>query len=207
MGIALASHDDLVRGAATDHGGFVFSTAGDSFGVAFDRPEEAVAWALAVRERLKAASWPAGIAIRVRVGIHTGQAEERGGDYFGSPVNLAARIESAGHGGQVLVSAVTASLLDQSNLKELGSFRLKDVVDLQPISQVGAGEFPPLRTLDSRQGNLPRQLEGLIGREAELVALDATLETSALVTLVGPGRNRQDPSGTRSGASSRADDV
>ena len=187
MGVALSIHDALVNEISARSGGYVFSTAGDSFGVAFDRPASAVSWALAVQERLGATDWPEGVEIRVRMGLHTGEADERGGDYFGSNVNLAARIEAAGHGTQILVSAVTAALLDRDDLVELGSFRLKDVVALQPIFQIGDREHPPLRTLDSVAGNLPRQLNGLIGRESELVDLDAIVRAHALTTLVGPG--------------------
>jgi len=187
MRVALSIHDELVNAAATEHQGYVFSTAGDSFGVAFNRPGLAADWAIAVQDRLTATSWAEGVAIRVRIGMHTGEADERAGDYFGSAVNLAARIEAAGHGGQILTSGVTASLLNREDLTELGSFHLKDVVALQPIFQVGVGEHSPLRTVDSRRGNLPRQMNGLIGRDSDLNALDATLETSVLTTLVGPG--------------------
>ena len=100
MAASLQLHDQIMREEIDAHGGHVFSTAGDAFAVAFGRDEDAVSASTAIQLRLLAADWP-GPAIKVRMGIHTGTAEERDGDYFGPVLNRAARIMSAGHGGQI----------------------------------------------------------------------------------------------------------
>jgi class 3 adenylate cyclase len=110
MATSLRNHDQILRSAIETNRGYVFSTAGDAFAAAFPTAEAAVAAALAAQLELRAADWP-GPAIQVRMGIHTGSAEERGGDYFGPVLNRAARIMSAGNGGQLLISSVTADLL------------------------------------------------------------------------------------------------
>ena len=105
MSASLRAHDDIVRSAIEECGGYVFTTAGDAFCAAFQRATDGVAAAMSMQARLSAAVWP-GPALRVRAGLHLGEAEERNGDYFGPVVNLAARVESAGHGGQTLVTDV-----------------------------------------------------------------------------------------------------
>jgi class 3 adenylate cyclase len=124
MGAALASHDEVVRKLVDAHRGYVFSTGGDSFGVASETAGQAARWAGAVHAELATRHWPGGVGLRVRIGMHSGVAEERGGDYFGPAVNLAARISTLGHGGQTLVSAATAALVDDECV-ELGTYRVK----------------------------------------------------------------------------------
>jgi class 3 adenylate cyclase len=109
MRLALAAHDRILRAAIEAQDGYVFSTAGDAFSAAFSTPGQAVVAAVEAQRRLGAESWP--VALRVRMGVHTGTAEEREGDYFGPAVNRAARVMSAGHGGQVLLSLVTEELV------------------------------------------------------------------------------------------------
>jgi predicted ATPase/class 3 adenylate cyclase len=193
---ALARHDGLVRAAVDGHGGYVFATGGDSFGVAFHRAADAAAWATDVQAALRRETWPGGLDVRVRIGLHTGETQERAKGYFGPAVIVAARLAAAGHGGQTLVSGVTAALLDASegtnggvryNLRDLGTFRLEGVVAEQRILQLGEGEFPPLSTADSRLGNLPRRLGRLIGRGGDLAIVAETMAMSPVVTLVGPG--------------------
>jgi predicted ATPase/class 3 adenylate cyclase len=186
MGAALACHDEVMRGLVDVHRGYVFSTGGDSFGVAFDTARDAVSWAGAVHAGLAEQDWPGGVGLRVRVGMHTGGAEERGGDYFGPVVNLAARISDVGHGGQTLVSAATAALVDDACL-ELGTYRLKDIAEPQVVLQVGHETFPGLRTGADQRGNLPKRLGRLIGRQQELEQLAAELDAGTSTTLVGPG--------------------
>jgi predicted ATPase/DNA-binding SARP family transcriptional activator len=184
---AIARHDELVRSAAADHNGYIFATGGDSFGVAFHRASDAVAWATELQGAISSEPWPEGVEIRLRIGLHTGEAEERGDDYFGPAVNVASRIASAGHGGQSLVSGVTAGLLDGHELCDLGTFRLGDVGADQRIHQLGDADHPPLRTEDSRRGNLPRRFGRLIGRDNSLEVIAEALATAPVVTLVGPG--------------------
>ncbi len=116
MAVALARHDEIMRAAISAHRGYVFSTAGDAFAASFARPGDAIDAAVEAQQGLAAETWSPDVSILVRMGIHTGEAVERGGDYFGPTLNLGARIMSAGHGGQVLISATTASLLVPSTL-------------------------------------------------------------------------------------------
>jgi predicted ATPase/DNA-binding SARP family transcriptional activator len=187
MAEAMARHDDLVTAAVDRHGGYVFATGGDSFGVAFHRASDASAWATELQAAMAGEQWPAEVDIRVRIGLHTGETEERGKGYFGPALIVAARLAAAGHGGQTLVSGVTSALLDRSNLRDLGTFRLEGVVAEQRILQLGDGEHPPLRTDDSHRGNLPRRLGRLIGRDTELEVIRDALANSPIVTLMGPG--------------------
>ncbi|HEV7762453.1 MAG TPA: BTAD domain-containing putative transcriptional regulator, partial [Acidimicrobiales bacterium] len=187
MSGAMARHDELVRAAVQRHGGYVFATGGDSFGVAFHRASDAVAWATGLQAAMTREPWTGGVELRLRVGLHTGETQERGKGYFGPAVIVAARLAAAAHGGQTLVSGVTAVLLDRDDLRDLGSHRLDGVVAEQRILQLGEGEHPPLRTEDGRQGNLPRRLGRLIGRDADLGVVADALARSPIVTLVGPG--------------------
>ena len=114
MAVALACHDRIVRAAISERRGYVFSTAGDAFAAAFWTPREAVDAANSAQQALAEQAWPRAISVNVRMGIHTGTADERDGDYFGATMNRAARLMAAGHGGQVLLSAATAQLLDTS---------------------------------------------------------------------------------------------
>jgi predicted ATPase/class 3 adenylate cyclase len=193
---AMARHDELVRSMVDDHGGTVFATGGDSFGVAFHRAADAVAWAEDLQAAMRRESWPGGTKLRVRIGLHTGETQERAKGYFGPAVIVAARLAAAGHGGQTLVSGMTAALLEtgevtddsgRHDLRDLGTFRLDGVVAEQRILQLGEGEHPPLRTAEGRRGNLPRRLGRLVGRDEDLETVADALAASPVVTLVGPG--------------------
>ncbi len=119
MDAALERHDAIMRAAIAEHGGYVFSTAGDAFSAAIGSPTAAADAVLAAQEQLAAEAWPEPVELRVRMGLHTGEAHERDGDYFGPTLNRAARLMSAGHGGQVLVSATTGGLLIRHDLLDL----------------------------------------------------------------------------------------
>src|SRR5579862_8117364 len=147
-GAALARHDELVRASVEGHGGYLFATGGDGFAAAFARAGDAVGAAVALQAGLAAEDWPERAPIRVRIGLHTGEAEERGGDYFGPAVNRAARVMAVAHGGQVVCSAATAELLVDAELVDLGEHRLRDLDRAVRVFQVGEGAFPPLRSLD-----------------------------------------------------------
>ena len=184
---ALERHDAIVRAAIDGHGGYVFATGGDGFGVAFARTGEATAAAVEAQTALGGEVWPEGAVIRVRMGIHTGEAAERDGDYFGTVVNRAARLMAAGHGGQVLVSAATADLVDAGGLVDLGVHRLRDLAEPQRVFQVGAAMFPPLRSLDAFRSNLPYELSSFVGRVEELRVVTERVRSSRVVTVVGVG--------------------
>ncbi len=187
MAVGLARHDEIIRSVIAAHRGLVFSTAGDGFGAAFTTAADAADAAFAAQVELGGERWPDPVVIRVRMGIHTGTAVERGGDYFGPTVNSAARLMAAGHGGQVLVSGVTAALLGRGDLKDLGEHRLKDVAHLVHVWQLGPGSFLPLRSLSDRVGNLPSVWRSFVGQFAECRALAGELRRGRVVTLTGVG--------------------
>jgi predicted ATPase/class 3 adenylate cyclase len=196
---ALRQHDELVREAIVAHGGFVVKTVGDSFRGAFTQAVDALRAALAAQRALAASSWPEATGpLLIRVAMHTGSAEYRDGDYYGQALNRVARLEAAGHGGQILVSGATQALLrddlpEAVTLRDLGQHHLKDLLQPERIFQVVAdglpADFPPLNTLESSLNNLPGQLTPFIGRERELTAVLNLLrrEDVRLVTLTGPG--------------------
>jgi predicted ATPase/class 3 adenylate cyclase len=192
MSAALEMHDGILRRAVASNGGEVFKHTGDGLAVSFHTPSQAVAAAMEAQQGLARAEWPAPVTVRVRMGIHTGEATQRDGDYFGVAVNKAARLMGVGHGGQVLVSETTASMLETGfELKPMGEHRLRDLAEPLQILQVGiAGleeTFPPLRTLDAYHSNLPRNLPAYVGREDLVEEIESDLHSNALVTIAGIG--------------------
>jgi predicted ATPase/class 3 adenylate cyclase len=191
MQVALERHDAILRTAIEAHGGYVFSTAGDAFAAAFARAGDAIEAAIDAQRGLSSERWPAAVIVAARMGLHTGQAQERGGDYFGPVLNRAARIMSAGHGGQILVAGSTNVLIDGLELVDLGRHRLKDLSDPEHLFQVAVEgielDFPPLRTVDSAPGNLPVQATSFIGRDADVQELIDLVRAHRLVTLTGVG--------------------
>ena len=178
---ALADHRTVIRDACADEGGVEVDTQGDAFFFAFPTASGAVAAASHFTERL-ATSGP----IRVRAGIHTGTPLLGGEGYIGQDVHRAARIAAAGHGGQVLVSASTASLVE-CELAELGEHRFKDLGSPERVYQLGSDTFPPLNSLYGT--NLPIPATAFLGRERELREVVELLDRddARLVTLTGPG--------------------
>jgi predicted ATPase/class 3 adenylate cyclase/DNA-binding CsgD family transcriptional regulator len=188
----------LLRAAFHQWHGHEVDTQGDAFFVAFARATDAIAAAVAAQRALASHLWPEGVAVRVRMGIHTGEPMLSSENYTGLDVHHAARIMSAGHGGQVLLSQTTRDLVehdlpDDVSLWDLGIHRLKDVPHPSHLFQlVIAGlpaDFPPLEILDTAPNNLPVQLTSLIGREQELATVQRLLsrEDVRLLTLTGPG--------------------
>jgi predicted ATPase/class 3 adenylate cyclase len=188
MRTALERHDAILRDAIARHGGVVFSTGGDGFGAAFARAGDACAAATEAQAVLATTEWPTGVVIRVRMGLHTGEVTERDGDYFGTPVNQAARLMAIGNGGQVLCSQATASLIDaELALVDLGEQRLRDLDRPVRVFQVGGGMFGPFRSLDAFPGNLPRQVTSFVGRDQEVAAVVEAMAAAPVVTLTGVG--------------------
>jgi predicted ATPase/class 3 adenylate cyclase len=198
MTVALRRHEEILRTAIEEAGGYVFKTVGDAFCAAFWTAKAAVSAALTAQQGLGAESWPTSRPILVRMGLHTGVCEERDSDYFGPVVNRAARLEAAAHGGQVLVSGATAELLAGSlpasaGLRDLGPHRLKDLGRPEQVFQLEASfltaDFPPLASLDNPElpNNLPMLLSAFIGREHELAEVRELIRASRLVTLTGAG--------------------
>jgi predicted ATPase/class 3 adenylate cyclase len=187
----LELHRRLMRNAFVRHEGYEVGTEGDSFFATFARAENAVAAAGEAQQALADTAWPEdAAAIRVRMGLHTGEPAATGGNYVGMDVHRAARIMTAAHGGQVLVSETTAALLDGARLRDLGPQRLKDLLEPIRLYQLEidglTGEFPPLRSL--HQTNLPLAAWPLLGREQELAKIRTLVaERARLLTLTGPG--------------------
>ncbi len=193
---AVRRHDALLRSAIELRGGFVFKTVGDAFYGVFPTAPQAIAAALEAQRAVAAEDWSGVNGLHVRTAIHTGNADEREGDYFGSTVNRVSRLLAIGHGGQILVSGVTADLVQgqmppQATLHDLGAHRLKDLAYPEQVYQVLAPDlprdFPPLRSLGALPNNLPLQLTSFVGRDEEVAEIQQLLAKSRLVTLVGSG--------------------
>jgi predicted ATPase/class 3 adenylate cyclase len=182
MRAALAAHDEVLRGVIEVHGGWLFKHTGDGVCAAFASPRSAVDAALAAQRALE---------LPVRMGIATGEAELRDGDYFGAVLNRAARVMTAGHGGQILLADSTAVLVSGLDLVDLGSRRLRDLPNPITVFQLQAPglrtDFPPLRTLYPTPGNLRPAITSLIGRDSEVSNIQAAVRSHRLVTLTGVG--------------------
>jgi predicted ATPase len=182
MRIALAAHDEVLRKAIEAHGGWLFKHTGDGVCAAFAYPRSAVDTAVAAQRALE---------LPVRMGLATGEAELRDGDYFGAVLNRAARVMAAGHGGQILLADSTAGLLSGVDLIDLGPRRLRDLPAPVQVFQVRAQglrtEFPALRALDVGPGNLRPAPTSFIGRESEAGEVQAAVKAHRLVTLTGVG--------------------
>jgi hypothetical protein len=197
----LGEHQRLLRAAFDEHGGREVHTEGDAFFVAFVRASDAIAAAVSAQRSLASQRWPEGVNVRVRMGLHTGEAQVRQDDYVGLDVHRAARICAAGHGGQVLISSSTRELVADElpvdvALRDLGEHRLKDLDRPEHLFQLVVGDlpadFPPLASLSpgSHGANgLPRSPNRTIGREEDVRAIADRLRVDGvrLLTLTGPG--------------------
>ena len=201
-------HDALLKEAVEAHRGRIVKTTGDGLHAVFETPSDGVAAALAGQQAITAESWPSETGpLKVRMGLHTGESQEREGDYYGPTLNRAARIMATGFGGQVLLSNVTATLVQEAlpadaTLLDLGEHCLRDLALPEHLHQLChpalPPDFPPLKSLSAFKHNLPVQLTSFIGREKELeqvknliIGKDLTgvghLSGLRLVTLLGPG--------------------
>jgi predicted ATPase/class 3 adenylate cyclase len=193
---ARARHHAMLRGAIELNNGLVFQIIGDAFCAAFHRAGDALKAATRSQQDLQSEHWGEAV-IRVRMGIHTGEAETDGKDYRGYlTMSLVQRLMSAGHGGQILLSGATENLLrgqlpNDVQLLDMGKHNFKDVPQAVRIFQVIAyglpTEFPPLRTIDAHLNNLPTQLTSFVGREKELADVKRLLHNTHMLTLIGPG--------------------
>jgi predicted ATPase/class 3 adenylate cyclase len=195
---ALQRHDTLLREAVEANGGYVFKTVGDAFCAAFPTAVDALAATLSAHRALQAEDWGETGPLKIRAGLHTGIAQERDGDYFGPALNRVARLQAAGHGRQTLLSLPTYELVRDHlpagvQLLDMGEHRLKDLLRPERVYQLVTpdlpSQFPPLKTLDNRPNNLPRQTTAFIGRDKEIEVVAALVRKPdvALVTLTGPG--------------------
>jgi len=194
----LARHDAILQRAVESNHGEVVKTTGDGCLAAFESAAGAIQAALAAQQALLDEPWQEiqPKTVRVRMGVHTGEAEARAGDYFGPALNRAARLMSVGHGGQILISNATAELAGaalpaHAALHDLGEHRLKDLMRPEHVYQLVhpslPSEFPPIRSLDSLPNNLPTQLTSFVGRQNEIAEIKRLLASARLVTLTGSG--------------------
>lgn len=198
MSAALARHDQILADTVDAAGGEVVKTTGDGFLARFSSPLSGLTAAINSQLALCNEPWSMATPLRVRMGVHTGETENRDSDHFGPVVNRAARIMAAGHGGQVLFSGAAAALIERqlppgTALRDLGRHRLKDLTLPEHLFQLVhpdlPSEYPPPVTLDSRPHNLPLQTTEFFGRESEISTIVAMLRSPStkLVTVVGPG--------------------
>jgi predicted ATPase/class 3 adenylate cyclase len=192
----LALHGHVMRGAITEHHGAGIRTEGDSFFAVFSSVHAAIQAAVAAQRGLASADWPADVTLRVRMGLHTGEGRLGDEDYVGLDVHRAARIAAAAHGGEILVSDATRTLVADSlprgvALRDLGAHRLKDLEKPEELHRLIIdglpAEFPPPRSVEIGKAHLPGRVTSFIGRGAELDALRQLVHGHRLVTLIGPG--------------------
>ncbi|HSS61260.1 MAG TPA: adenylate/guanylate cyclase domain-containing protein [Candidatus Limnocylindrales bacterium] len=193
---AQLTHHEILRAAFKSGDGRELRTEGDSFFCVFKSAVDACGSAAQAQREFAAREWPQGKPLRVRVGLHTGEAPLVGEEYIGLDVHHAARVAASAHGGQVVVSDATRSLVEASlppdlTLRDLGLHRLKDLARPERLFQLvieGApSTFPALRTLDSTPNNLPTQLTSFVGREDQVAEAKRLLHGTRLMTLTGPG--------------------
>jgi predicted ATPase/class 3 adenylate cyclase len=196
MSQALAAHDALARSTVESRHGRVVKMLGDGMHAVFDNALDALAATVDLQQALADPAATSGVPLRVRCGLHAGLVERRDNDYFGSPVNRAARIMSAAHGGQVLLSqavvdSVRNALPAAMSLRDLGKVRLKDLATPEHVYQIVhpqlRQQFPALRSLEATPNNLPQQTTNFIGREQALTELQRLLAKTRLLTLTGSG--------------------
>jgi predicted ATPase/class 3 adenylate cyclase len=196
MKVTLARHDRLIQQAIGGHSGHIFKRWGDEFCAAFAAAPEALAAALEAQRLLRADPWGETGPLPVRMVLHSGAAEERDGDYFGSTLNRCARLKSVAHGGQTLLTQATYELVHEAlpegaQLRDLGEHRLRDLARPERVFQLLhpdlSANFPPLRSLNSLPNNLPIQLTSFIGRDKEMTEVKKLLQSTRLLTLTGTG--------------------
>lgn len=198
MQSAMVRHDELVDACVQQNKGMLVRPRGegDSRFAVFKLASDAALAAIAIQRAIYKEPWPVVSPLRVRIGLHTGEASLRDGDYYGLAVNRCARIRGAAHGGQTLLSVTTTSLVedslpDDASLRDLGEFRIKDLQRPEQIFQlVVAGlpaDFPFLRTVEGIRSNLPSMLSSFVGRDGEIAELKQRLSEDRLLTITGMG--------------------
>lgn len=192
---ALAEHDELLRSAVEAHGGRVFATGGDGLSAVFRSASEACEAALSAQRALAVHPWVGDIVLKVRMGLHSGEAHERAGDFFGVTVNRAARVMGVAHAGQIVLSAATAELVrdglpEGSSLLDLGEHPLRGLLRSERLAELVAHDlgnrFGRVRAVAHQSGNIPQQLTSFVGRVRPLDRLVEDM-SGRLVTVTGPG--------------------
>ena len=186
MSASLRIHDAIFNDTISEFSGHVFATAGDSFAASFQRASAAVECAAAIQVSLSEIDWGSGPAISVRIGLHLGEAEERDGNYFGPPVNQAARVMAVAHGGQCVL---TDGVRDAAGITatDLGRHTLRDIETPVHLNQLGTEAFPPLGSVGTGIVSLPSPRTSLVGRETSVAEVRELICAHRLVTLTGVG--------------------
>ncbi len=193
---ALGRHNMLLHQAIAAHDGVVFKTMGDAFCAAFPTAPDALRAAVTAQQSLQSELWANSVPLRVRMALHTGTCAVRDGDYFGPPLNRVARLLSAGHGEQILLSQSAYELTHDAlpagcSLQDLGAHSLRDLARPERVYQLCClelrAEFPPLKSLKTLPNNLPQQVTSFVGRERELGVIKDLLSRTRLLTLTGSG--------------------
>src|SRR4051812_13750980 len=193
---ALARHDEILRRAVLAHDGVIVKTTGDGVHAAFARAHAALDAAATAQRALHEEAWTNSAPLRVRMGLHTGEAELRDGDYYGPALNRAARLMSAAHGGQIVISRATEELVRDDltaglALLDLGDHRLRDLARPERVFQVTVtglrDAFPSLQSLDAEAGNVVPAITALVGRSDDLESVVAALGRARVVTVTGAG--------------------
>lgn len=198
MSTAMMRHDTLIESAVALYGGVLVRPRGegDSRFAVFTRATEAIGAAVAIQHQFSAEKWAFPHPLRVRIALHTGEANKLDGDYYGTVVNRCARLRNVAYGGQILLSQATYGLAkgvrpEGVTLRDLGEYKLKDLRDSEHIYQVIADglttEFPPLKTQDTIKTNIPLSLTSFIGRESEVVEVKELISINRLLTISGSG--------------------
>lgn len=196
MRAAMARHDELSRKAVLGAGGQIVKTTGDGVHAVFADAVQALHAALTLQQAMAAPAPEDGIALKLRCGVHCGECEARDGDFYGPVLNRAARVMSASHGGQTLVTQAVAERVAErlppaAALLDLGTVRLRDLASAERVYQLLhpalRTQFPPLRSLEATPNNLVQQLNSFVGRERELAEVRALLSKTRLLTLLGMG--------------------
>lgn len=198
MRAAMERHDEIVYAAVARHRGVMVESgrAGDSIFAVFRAAKDAASCAIEVQRAFRTAQWPERLSLRIRIALHTGEVELRGGHYFGPALNRCARVLALCHGGQSLTTQATRELLVEDppadvELTDLGLHRLKDLRRLERLYQLtdlrSSDRFPPLHSRPEYRTNLPILLTSFVGRERELAELRTLLHSSRLLTLTGTG--------------------
>ena len=184
MPAALKLHDDILNNSVLQHGGKIVKSTGDGVMAVFTSPTEALLAAIAAQMSMQSEVWHDTDPLMVRIGLHTGKAEYRRDDYYGSTVNRAARLMSIGHGGQILLSQATYELVKEELpqgilVEDMKSHTLKGFTQPEQVYQILIpgllSEFPPLNSLENRPNNLPVQVTSFVGRQSEIEALSKLL--------------------------------
>ena len=195
MKSALAQHDAILKEAIESNHGQIIKTTGDGFHAVFTMVIDAIHATLIAQQNLQS-QISNSLELRARMGLHTGEAELRGNDFYGQALNRAARLMSTGYGGQILLSSITAELVREHlptnvSLLDLGEHRLKDLIQPENIFQLLAPnlpkDFPVLRSLNTLPNNLPFQVTSFVGREREMREAIHLFSTTRLLTFIGPG--------------------